>query len=114
MRCAATAAGVCGSSPNSSRTVRRVVDKLLHTPTVQIKRLAEGPDGAGYAAAVRELFGLDPHTPAAVAAQRSGDVLAALEAPVHGAPSQVPPAQSLPSHAPSRRTTPSPVEEEAR
>jgi glutamyl-tRNA reductase len=72
-----------------TRTVRRVVDKLLHTPTVQIKRLAEGPDGAGYAAAVRELFGLDPQTPAAVAAQRSGDVLAALEAPVHGVPRQV-------------------------
>jgi glutamyl-tRNA reductase len=72
-----------------TRTVRRVVDKLLHTPTVQIKRLAEGPDGAGYAAAVRELFGLDPQTPAAVAAQRSGDVLAALEAPVNGVPRQV-------------------------
>ena len=28
-----------------ARTVRRVVDKLLHTPTVQVKRLAEGPDG---------------------------------------------------------------------
>ncbi len=39
-------------------------------------------------AAVRELFGLDPQSPAAVAAQRSGDVLAALEAPVHGVPQQ--------------------------
>jgi len=66
-----------------ARTVRRVVDKLLHTPTVQIKRLAEGPDGSSYAAALRELFGLDPQMPAAVAIQRSGDVLAALEAPVH-------------------------------
>lgn len=65
-----------------ARTVRRVVDKLLHTPTVQIKRLAEGPDGSSYAAALRELFELDPQTPAAVAIQRSGDVLAALEAPV--------------------------------
>ena len=64
-----------------TRTVRRVVDKLLHTPTVQVKRLAEGPDGSSYAEALRELFGLDPQTPAAVAAQRSGDVLAALEAP---------------------------------
>ena len=69
-----------------TRTVRRVVDKLLHTPTVQIKRLAEGPDGSSYAEALRELFGLDPQTPAAVAAQRSGDVLAALEAPVHAVP----------------------------
>jgi glutamyl-tRNA reductase len=50
-----------------TRTVRRVVDKLLHTPTVQIKRLAEGPDGGSYAQALRELFELDPQTPAAVA-----------------------------------------------
>ncbi|GAA3246678.1 glutamyl-tRNA reductase [Pseudonocardia petroleophila] len=62
------------------RSVRRVVDKLLHTPTVQIKRLAEGPDGSSYAEALRELFELDPQTPAAVALARSGDVLAALEA----------------------------------
>ncbi|MDN5856882.1 MAG: glutamyl-tRNA reductase, partial [Actinomycetia bacterium] len=63
-----------------TRSVRRVVDKLLHTPTVQIKRLAEGPDGSSYAEALRELFELDPQTPAAVALARSGDVLAALEA----------------------------------
>ncbi|HYH30179.1 MAG TPA: glutamyl-tRNA reductase [Pseudonocardia sp.] len=62
------------------RSVRRVVDKLLHTPTVQVKRLAEGPDGDSYAAALRALFELDPQSPAAVAVQRSGDVLAALEA----------------------------------
>jgi len=63
-----------------TRTVRRVVDKLLHTPTVQVKKLATGPDGDSYAAALRTLFELDPQTPAAVAVQRSGDVLAALEA----------------------------------
>lgn len=63
-----------------TRSVRRVVDKLLHTPTVQIKRLAVGPDGSSYAEALRELFELDPQTPAAVAVARSGDVLAALEA----------------------------------
>jgi glutamyl-tRNA reductase len=45
-----------------------------------VKRLAEGPDGDSYAAALRALFELDPQTPAAVAAQRSGDVLGALEA----------------------------------
>jgi glutamyl-tRNA reductase len=66
------------------RSVRRVVDKLLHTPTVQVKRLAEGPDGDSYAAALRALFELDPQTPAAVALQRSGDVLGALEARVDG------------------------------
>jgi glutamyl-tRNA reductase len=64
-----------------ARTVRRVVDKLLHAPTVQVKRLAEGPDGTSYAEALRALFDLDPQTPAAVALQRSGDVIAALEAP---------------------------------
>ena len=63
-----------------TRSVRRVVDKLLHTPTVQVKRLAEGPDGDSYAAALRALFELDPQTTAAVAIQRSGDVIAALEA----------------------------------
>ena len=39
-------------------TVRRIVDKLLHSPTVQVKRLAAGPDGASYARALRELFEL--------------------------------------------------------
>ncbi len=62
------------------RAVRRVVDKLLHTPTVQVKKLAAGPDGDSYAAALATLFELDPQTPAAVALQRSGDVLGALEA----------------------------------
>ncbi len=63
-----------------AQTVRRVVDKLLHTPTVQVKKLAAGPDGDSYAEALRTLFELDPHTPAAVALQRTGDVLGALEA----------------------------------
>lgn len=43
-----------------TQAVHRVVDKLLHTPTVQVKRLAATePGGASYAAALRELFGLD-------------------------------------------------------
>nr|MDQ2708013.1 hypothetical protein [Actinomycetota bacterium] len=52
-------------------TVRRVVDKLLHTPTVRVKQLAEAPGGDAYAEALRELFGLDPQAPAAVAAARA-------------------------------------------
>jgi glutamyl-tRNA reductase len=48
------------------KTVRRVVDKLLHTPTVRIKELAAGPDGHAYADALRELFDLDPAAPAAL------------------------------------------------
>ncbi|MGW4237655.1 glutamyl-tRNA reductase [Streptomyces sp. NPDC004749] len=49
-----------------ARTVRRVVDKLLHAPTVRVKQLAGEPGGAGYADALRELFDLDPQTVAAV------------------------------------------------
>jgi glutamyl-tRNA reductase len=41
-------------------TVRRVVDKLLHAPTVRMKELASGPGGDGYATALRVLFDLDP------------------------------------------------------
>ncbi len=48
------------------RAVRRVVDKLLHAPTVRVKALAEEPGGASYAAALRELFDLAPDTVAAV------------------------------------------------
>ncbi|HET9142595.1 glutamyl-tRNA reductase [Actinophytocola sp.] len=49
-----------------TRTVRRVVDKLLHTPTVRVKELASGPAGTGYADALRELFQLDPHMPGVI------------------------------------------------
>ncbi len=49
-------------------TVRRVVDKLLHSPTVRVKELAESPGGDRYAEALRELFGLDRGTTAAVSA----------------------------------------------
>ncbi|MFJ4966544.1 Glutamyl-tRNA reductase [Streptomyces sp. ADI96-02] len=49
-----------------AQTVRRVVDKLLHAPTVRVKQLASEPGGAGYADALRELFDLDPQTVAAV------------------------------------------------
>ncbi|WP_431035757.1 glutamyl-tRNA reductase [Streptomyces sp. P6-2-1] len=49
-----------------TQTVRRVVDKLLHAPTVRVKQLASEPGGAGYADALRTLFDLDPQTVAAV------------------------------------------------
>ncbi|MCP2165989.1 glutamyl-tRNA reductase [Goodfellowiella coeruleoviolacea] len=49
-----------------AKTVRRVVDKLLHTPTVRVKQLAATPAGSDYAEALRELFGLTPQTTAAV------------------------------------------------
>ncbi|MGX7824156.1 glutamyl-tRNA reductase [Actinokineospora sp. 24-640] len=60
-----------------ARTVRRVVDKLLHTPTVRVKELASGPAGTGYAEALRELFGLDPSAPGA---------LTSAETPAEGRP----------------------------
>jgi glutamyl-tRNA reductase len=43
-----------------ARTVRRVVDKLLHAPTVRVKELAEQPAGLVYAQALHALFDLDP------------------------------------------------------
>ena len=49
-----------------TQAVRRVVDKLLHAPTVRVKQLAAEPGGAGYADALRTLFYLDPETVAAV------------------------------------------------
>jgi glutamyl-tRNA reductase len=56
-----------------ARTVRRVVDKLLHAPTVRIKQLASAPGGDSYAEALRELFELD---------QTAIDSVAAAELPV--------------------------------
>ena len=49
-----------------TQTVRRVVEKLLHVPTVRVKQLAAEPGGAGYADALRTLFDLDPETVASV------------------------------------------------
>jgi glutamyl-tRNA reductase len=49
-----------------ARTVQRVVDKLLHAPTVRIKELASSPGGEEYANALRVLFDLDPRTVEAV------------------------------------------------
>ena len=49
-----------------ARTVQRVVDKLLHAPTVRVKELASSPDGEEYAAALSVLFDLDPRTVDAV------------------------------------------------
>ena len=49
-----------------AQTMRRVVDKLLHAPTVRVKELAGSPGGEEYAAALRVLFDLDPRTVEAV------------------------------------------------
>ncbi|MGH3284463.1 MAG: glutamyl-tRNA reductase, partial [Streptosporangiaceae bacterium] len=49
-----------------AQTMRRVVDKLLHAPTVRVKELAGSPGGEEYAAALRVLFDLDPRAVEAV------------------------------------------------
>ena len=60
-----------------AQTVRRVVDKLLHAPTVRVKELAGSPGGEEYAAALRVLFDLDPRAVEAV-------IRAAPEQDAHG------------------------------
>ncbi|WP_030682235.1 glutamyl-tRNA reductase [Streptomyces cellulosae] len=55
-----------------TQTVKRVVDKLLHAPTVRVKQLAAEPGGTGYADALRTLFDLDPETVASVSRADEG------------------------------------------
>ncbi|MCW2766846.1 MAG: glutamyl-tRNA reductase [Nocardioides sp.] len=47
-------------------TVRRVADKLLHEPTVRVRELANETGAVSYAAALAELFALDPEAVDAV------------------------------------------------
>jgi glutamyl-tRNA reductase len=54
------------------RSVRRIVDKLLHAPTVRVQELSTESDAVDYAAALRELFALDPQTVAAVMSPEVG------------------------------------------
>jgi glutamyl-tRNA reductase len=42
-----------------ARTLHRVVQRLLHQPTVRVRQLAAGPDGQRYPELLRELFDLD-------------------------------------------------------
>jgi glutamyl-tRNA reductase len=55
-----------------ARAMRRVVDKLLHSPTVRVKELAGSPGGDSYEAALRVLFDLDPATVDAVTRADAG------------------------------------------
>jgi glutamyl-tRNA reductase len=55
------------------RTVRRVVDKVLHAPSVRVKQLAEEPGGQSYADALTKLFGLDPKAIEAMTRVDGGD-----------------------------------------
>ncbi|WP_055122653.1 glutamyl-tRNA reductase [Corynebacterium oculi] len=56
-----------------TRTVRRVVDKLLHAPTVRVKELAVTSGVVSYESALQELFNLDP-TPARSVALPASDL----------------------------------------
>jgi glutamyl-tRNA reductase len=59
--------GVTGRALDEvAQTVRRVVDKLLHAPTVRVKELAGSPGGEEYAGALRVLFDLGPRAVEAV------------------------------------------------
>jgi glutamyl-tRNA reductase len=48
------------------QAIRRVADKLLHQPTVRVKELANSTGAVSYAAALAELFALDPEAVEAV------------------------------------------------
>jgi glutamyl-tRNA reductase len=48
------------------KTLRRVAEKLLHHPTVRVKELANESGAVSYAAALAELFALDPEAVEAV------------------------------------------------
>lgn len=57
-----------------SRTLHRVVQQLLHSPTVRVRQLAAEPGGDQYAALLRELFDLDvPQATQADAVPEIGD-----------------------------------------
>jgi glutamyl-tRNA reductase len=57
-----------------ARTLHRVVQQLLHSPTVRVRQLAAEPGGDQYAALLRELFDLDvPHATQAAAVPKIGD-----------------------------------------
>lgn len=55
------------------RTIHRVVDKVLHNPTVRVKELGGDPGGPTYADALRQLFALDQAAVDAVTAAKEPD-----------------------------------------
>jgi glutamyl-tRNA reductase len=73
-----------------ARSMQRITDKLLHSPTVRVKELAGVPGGESYAAMLRVLFDLDPDAVRAVAQADAG--LAGLDADGPAAPAAAGPA----------------------
>ncbi len=68
-----------------TQAMHRVVDKLLHAPTVRVKELAGSPGGDSYETALRVLFDLDPGAVEAVTRADAGLVT--------GSPQPAPPEQ---------------------
>jgi len=77
-----------------ARSMERITDKLLHSPTVRVKELAGAPGGESYAAMLRVLFDLDPDAVRAVAQADAG--LAGLDAEASGAAAAAGPATAEP------------------
>jgi glutamyl-tRNA reductase len=50
-----------GDRAEVQRAVHRIVEKLLHAPTVRVKEMAQSGQGGSYARALNELFDLHPH-----------------------------------------------------
>ncbi len=81
-----------------TRTVRRVVDKLLHEPTVRVKELAARSGTVSYESALQELFGLEILQSTAAPATTSVNVedlpdagiVAIVNSPVNQTGSQLP------------------------
>jgi glutamyl-tRNA reductase len=78
-----------------ARSMQRITDKLLHSPTVRVKELAGVPGGESYAAMLRVLFDLDPDAVRAVAQADAG--LAGLDAEASGAAAVPGPATAEPA-----------------
>ena len=71
-----------------AQAMHRVMDKLLHAPTVRVKELAGSPGGDSYEAALRVLFDLDPEAVEAVTRADAGLVAG-------GPPPSAPPEQEV-------------------
>jgi len=78
-----------------ARSMQRITDKLLHSPTVRVKELAGAPGGESYAAMLRVLFDLDPDAVRAVAQADAG--LAGLDADAPDAPGAAAAPESAPA-----------------
>ncbi|HMH94203.1 MAG TPA: glutamyl-tRNA reductase [Streptosporangiaceae bacterium] len=76
-----------------ARSMQRITDKLLHSPTIRVKELAGAPGGESYAAMLRVLFDLDPDAVRAVAQADAG--LAGMDAEASGASAAPAPATAV-------------------